>query len=69
MTRETVTRRDWNVMTGSLDGDLQEELKNCLYGWSDGWGCGYVEFQPDSLGRLDSESAPCPGDARNVKKS
>ncbi len=69
MTRETVTRRDWNIMLDSLDGDEQETLKKCLYNWAGGEMCSFVEFQPDSLGRLDSESDPCPGEARNVQKS
>ncbi len=65
MKRETVTRRDWDIMVDGLDGDLQETLTEILEDWATGETCEYVEFYLDSLGRLDCASDPRPGEAKN----
>ena len=65
--RETVSRRDWNIILDNVDGNVQLELTGHLNGWLGGADCEEIEYTPDSLGRLDSESSPCPGDVANLQ--
>ncbi len=62
MKRETVSRRDWNIMVGNLDGDTQVKLRSDLESYEGGESCEFVEFTPDSKGNLDFESSPAPAD-------
>jgi ABC-type transporter Mla MlaB component len=55
MKREIVTKRDWDIMVGALDGDTQLALAETLAEWT---GQNNVEYTANSMGRVDSASSP-----------
>ena len=54
-----VSRRDWDTMMSSEDGNLQEELAERLDSFQAGPN---VRYWGDSLGNIDSDSSPAPTD-------
>ena len=59
---ETIDRTTFNLMLDHLDGDIQASLRTDLIEWAGGDTCEQIEVSMDSMGRLDSESSPRPGD-------
>ncbi len=59
---ETIDRRAFDLMLDHLDGDIQASLRTDLIEWAGGDTCEQIEVSMDSMGRLDSESSPRPGD-------
>jgi hypothetical protein len=58
--RETIDRQAWEAMLDNLDADTASRLRTELDSWEGGDTCQSIEVSLDSLGRLDSLSAPMP---------
>ena len=58
--RSTVDRITWNALLDGMDMDDQISLTKELESWAGGNACDAIEYTPDSVGRLASESSPSP---------
>ena len=61
--RSTVDRITWNTLLDGMDMDDQISLTKELESWAGGNACDAIEYTPDSVGRLDSESSPSPANS------
>jgi hypothetical protein len=60
MPRQIVSRKDWNAMVSRLDREVQLSLRKELESWLGGTCWEFVEYTPNTLGRVDRMSSPVP---------
>lgn len=60
MPRQIVGRKDWNAMISRLDRGVQRSLRKDLESWVGGACSAFVEYTPNTLGRVDRMSSPSP---------
>ena len=62
MPRQIVSRKDWNEMISRLDREVQLSLRKDLESWVGGTCSEFVEYTPNTMGRVDRMSSPLPCD-------
>ncbi len=60
MAYETFSRQAFDAHVALLDGDTAEQLQQNLARWQGGDTCQFVRVITNRLGRIDSQSSPCP---------
>ena len=58
--KHIVSRRDWDIIVSTEDGDIQDSLAADLDGYTPG--APNVAYTTDPCGHVDSESSPRPTD-------